>query len=342
MKKNMIALAVASAMVAPAAMAEVSITGTLQAEIVSVSGDNTNNGLYLMDGATYGTPNGHNAGALGFSVNHDLGNGLTGFAKTNLNVQADTNTIGTREAYVGLKGGFGTVLAGRLSTPYKTATVKWDPFLATFMQARGNKGMGGGIYGNGSYLANAVAYANKFGPAKVVIAAGFDEANDAGATSPSTTGNHATSVSINAPVGPVEIAVAMLNASDYGVSTGAAAADRNNTKFGVKYSAGAITVAAVVENSDVNSDDGTYTWLNASYKMGANTFSLGYGMFADDNTGGAAAAARDANYIALGMKHAFSKKVSAHVGYRATNIDEPTGVASADESLVGAGLRVSF
>ncbi len=335
MKKNLIALAVASAMVAPAAMAEVKVSGTLQAEIVSVSGDSAvNNGLYLMDGATYANPNGHNAGALGFSASHDLGNGLTGFAKANFNVQADNNAaMGTRDAYVGLKGGFGTVMAGRLSTPYKSSTVKWDPFFATFMQARGNKGVGGGLLGNGSYLANAVAYANKFGPAKVVIAAGFDETAEVdalGAPTGNTQGNHATSISINAPVGPVEVAVAMLNASDY-AATGP---DANNMKVGVKYSAGAITVAAVMENSDASADNGTYTWVNGAYKMGANTFSLGFGQFAAD-TGSV-----DGGYLAVGMKHAFSKKVSAHVGYRSTTND--TAPASTDESLVGAGLRVSF
>ncbi len=346
MKKNVIALAVAAAMAAPLAQAEVTVSGTLQAELVSWSGDNNAEGLYVTDGQTYGSSKGSGVGQLTFSATEDLGNGMKALAKYNFSLTADDAANGVRDSYVGLTGGFGTVLAGRMSTPYKSSTVKWDPFLATFAQARGNAGMTNGVHGNGSYLSNAVAYANKFGPAKVVIAAGIDEAVDAGATpaGSSTTGNHAISAAVNVPVGPVELAIAVHDASDYGANTGATV-DRSQTKVGVKYAAGALTVAAQVENSDVAVDDGTFTYLTGSYAMGANTFSASYGTYAADNTAGGANPAwggNDATYMAVGMKHAFSKATSVHVAYRSTTVDVPAGAAAADESAIGAGLRVNF
>jgi predicted porin len=41
------------------------------------------------------------------------------------------NTISLRNTYVGLNGGFGTVLFGTHDTPYKTATGQFDAFVDT-------------------------------------------------------------------------------------------------------------------------------------------------------------------------------------------------------------------
>lgn len=350
MKKNVIALAVAAAMTAPlAAQAEVTVSGQLQAEIVNVDGDGMrDNGLYMQDASTYaGGENSHNAGGIFISASEDLGGGLKALAKYGFNVKTDSGR-GDRDAYVGLSGGFGTVLMGRMSSPYKTSTVKWDPFLATFMQARGNGGASYGALGHGSYLNNALAYANKFGPVKVVAAVAFDEASEVdsvGADTGDTTANHAMTFSVNIPVGPVEIALAYLDASDMGTSANVAdpGYDAAEAKIGVKYSGGPVTVALQHETRDegfggAGTDGETFTYATASFAAGANTFSASYGVNTDESAV-AGVADLDTTYAAIGMKHAFSKTTSAYVGYRMT---DPDTAVDTDETVLGAGMRVKF
>jgi len=166
MNKNLIAIAIASALAFPiSGAAEVKIIGQAQLEIVNSSGD-TDEGLTLDDGAKGDSIGSLNASALGITGYHDLGNGMTGLYKINFNIQADDGSgFGDRDQYIGLKGDSGTVLLGRMNTPYKASTVSYDPFLATFMQARGSNGMGDGGVALYSYADNVIAYANKFGNA---------------------------------------------------------------------------------------------------------------------------------------------------------------------------------
>jgi predicted porin len=340
MNKNVIALAVAAALAAPlAAQAEVTVSGGLQASVVSISGDATGkDGVYAADGGQYNSENGGNYGFLKFSASEDLGNGLTALAVYNMNMSVGDNdgapvggaVPGGRDAYVGLSGSFGTVLAGTLTTPYASSTKGWDPMLATFAQARGNFGMSAL---HNSYAGNALAYANKFGSAKVVLAAVLDETPSA--TADETNGKNAYSFSVNMPVGPVEVALAYVDMSDFA----AGASDRSATKIGVKYTAGAITVAAQMEQigkgfAFTGADGSDVMYVTGSYAMGANTFSASYGQTTDKALVGDDVVP---TYMAVAMKHAFSKNTSVHVGYRQSTTD-----TDADESALGAGLRVAF
>ncbi len=272
MKKNMIALAVAGALVAPVAMAEVTVSGTLQAELVNVGGDATSpNGLYLQDGMMGGAQNTGNVGALNFSAAEDLGGGMKGLAKYSFNVLTDSQHIKTREAYVGLSTGFGAILAGRLNQPYKTSTVAYDPFLSSPFQARGNGGMNGALHG--SEVDNAVAYANSFmgGMIKVVAAAVLDETKNTPSVAAlpvdETVGNHAKALSVNvAPMTGLDIALAYFSQDKFGDLTGTTTvtehAKETATKIGVKYSASAFSIAAQYEMLDKGFD--------ADYTDGAN------------------------------------------------------------------------
>ncbi len=334
MNKNVIALAVAAAMAAPlAAQAEVKVSGGLQAQLVNITGDAVSpDGWYATDGGEYTSENGGSYGFLKFAASEDLGNGMKAMAVYNMSVnvgdadgKGDNGGPGGREAYVGLSGGFGTVLAGTLSTPYKSSTVKWDPFLATFAQARGNGGLSGL---HNSYVGNAVAYANKFGMAKVVAAVVLDETDNSASQGDTTTAQHAKSLSVNMPVGPVEVALGYIDLTDFAGGADSATA----LKIGVKYTAGAITVSAQNENLDTGLGDESYTLLSGSYAMGANTVSLSYGVNSPD-------AGDDNTYTAIGVKHAFSKTVAATAAYR---MSDDGSAGDADESAMGVGLRVAF
>ena len=342
MKKKLIALAVAGAMTIPmAAMAEVQISGGLQTQLVSLGGsDQTDKGLHMMSGGqTAG--DGMTWGAVNFSASHDLGNGMKALVKYGFNVQSGGDNTGqaglsTRDAYVGLAGGFGAVLAGRMSHPYKTATVSWDPFVATFMQARGNGGMGGAAAGAlyGTESSNALAYANTFGSVKVVAAVLVDEGKDPNDAT-KTAGNHGMAISVNIPVGPMEIALAHADLSEMRyVSNNQTAFGKDTaaSKVGVKYNAGDLTVAAQYEMLDKAIGDGNAMFVTASYKMGANTISASIGQEDKELRG----AADSGSYMAVGVTHSMSKKARVFAGYRASELN------AAKTNSVGAGLRVSF
>jgi predicted porin len=256
--------------------------------------------------------------------------------------------LGSRDTYVGLSGGFGTVLAGKLNTPYKSSTVSWDPFLATSLQARGSGGMSDAQNG---YATSALAYANKFGPATVVLALVVDSGNDLDPlVTDKTNGKHAKSLSVNVPVGPVEVAVAYVNANEFsdidnlGLSGTADLLGVNTletltaSKVGVKYAAGPITVAGQYEALDIDDGAGfaikpTVAYVTGSYAMGANTFSASYGDTKWDISG-----VDNTKYMAIGLTHAFSKSTSSTIGYRSTD----AGNFGDKETAFAAGLRVSF
>lgn len=336
MKKSVIAAAVAAVLAAPVALADVSISGGLQAEVTSIGGDGVSlpKGLYATDGGEYGSENGGNYGFLKFAAAEDLGDGMKALASYNMNINVgdETNAVGTRDAFVGLAGGFGAVLAGTLATPYKSSTVGWDPFLATTMQARGNAGMSSL---NNGYVGNALAYANTFGGVKVVAAAVLDETvSPTDATK--TNGKTAFSFSVNAPVGPVEVAVAYINASKFGPIS-ATTDNMAATKVGVKWTSGDLTVAGQVEMLDKGltaaGSSANVMYLTGTYNMGNNAISAAYGTTDKKITGGT----DDAKYIALGVNHSFSKTTSVFAGYRSTDPGSST-----KETAITGGLRVGF
>ena len=381
MKKKLIALAVAGAMTAPmAALADMSVSGQLQTQIISTSGKNTSNakGLHMTDGGAASGTNAGSWGALTINASEDLGGGLKALAHYGFNITTDNaaagGNIGTRSAYVGIAGDFGAVLAGRMNHPYKTATIGYDPFVGTFMQARFSGGMGGiggigsedfvevidgtnydvtGSIGGqtnvlyGTELDNTLAYAGNFNGVKVVAGVIMDESPKGDKTN----GKHAYAASVTVPAGPVEIAAAYASLSEYG----GGAKNTTAAKIGAKYSAGDLTIAGHYEMLDKGwtGKKGNVLFLSGSYAMGANTISASMGrtskeliamdltavsqLDSDDVRTDVAYSDDHATYAALGFSHAFSQKTNVFAGARQTRI----GSDYRDNSI-GAGLRVRF
>ena len=88
-------------------------------------------------------------------------------ANGNTSVYYDSTVRGfdqrTREKYVGLQGGFGTITLGNLHGVYKRlAGVRWDPFNATALEARSNGGQSGsdvsGQFAHNGFIPGAVKW----------------------------------------------------------------------------------------------------------------------------------------------------------------------------------------
>jgi predicted porin len=148
MNKKLVTLAVAAAMVAPAAaMADAVLYGKLNVGINYVDQDNGFEGWGLSDNRAVRplvspfitTPQGP-ANRVGVKGSEDLGNGLKAIYQIELGVSmsdsantpvSGNETLTMRNTFVGLAGGWGTFLLGRHDTPLKISTGPLDLFADT-------------------------------------------------------------------------------------------------------------------------------------------------------------------------------------------------------------------
>ena len=224
--KKLLAIAVAAALVAPAAaMAETTLYGKLHAsygEVKDNAGDKVtgveshssrigikgshalNNGLE----ATYGLE-------YGIDLDGDNGGGAVN-GRPSIGADVSSKTLSARNTFVGLKGGFGEVRVGRHDTPAKLATAGQDVFADTYAD------MANIVNVDGHRVDNAVAYINKFGPV------GFAVAHSTGPAGADNSPN-ANSAMVNYGNGPwyAGLGYTKVNDSAFEVGTG------NNLRGGV-------------------------------------------------------------------------------------------------------------
>ncbi|HEX5337437.1 MAG TPA: porin [Gallionella sp.] len=163
MQKKIIALAIASALTAPAAFADtsnVTVYGVLNADFENVKSSNVGAGASNSLNRVSS-----NATRLGVKGTESLGDGLN--AIWQLEIQADLNGNanngfgnGTRNSNIGLKGKFGTAFLGIWDTPFKVSHNKIELFdNTTFASATNVLGRtsGAGVSFN-NRLKNSVQY----------------------------------------------------------------------------------------------------------------------------------------------------------------------------------------
>lgn len=148
MQKKLIALAVAGLAAAPAfAQTNVTIYGVADATFDNVRATGSVN-----SGGNLGSTNrvSTNSSYLGFKGTEDLGNGLKAVFQFESGISSDsaTGTWASRDSFVGLSGGFGTVVAGNLTGPTRALAAALDVNSgATGIGA--NTGLLGKLGGNG-------------------------------------------------------------------------------------------------------------------------------------------------------------------------------------------------
>jgi len=313
MKKTLIAAGIAAVIAAPAAFAEVKIGGGVEMNFDQVDDADTTGRATDADSDNY----------ISFSASEDLGNGLTAFAKIVLDTD-NTAAQDTKDEIVGLKGGFGTIVAGRMED-------FTEGKLMARMTLEGDGGAGGGMVENGSGQSNAgrtpdgLAYitptVNGFHAA---VATYNDDAQD---------------YAIFYDNGPISVAVSHeVQKPSMGWST---TNDQKTTVITGSYTMGDLKMTVLrhsVDNNDGtaanDSDDMLY---RIDYKMGANSISVAYNDDEEETTAG-----QDGSDIwAVEVAHNFSKQTKVYAGY----VDEDDNKAlSGDTSSerVYAGLKVKF
>jgi predicted porin len=280
MKKNMIALAVAAAFAAPVAMADApTIYGQLN---VNFGSENTDAATAVSQDVGYGST----ASRFGIKGSEDLGNGLKAVYKLEWGVDAGAvSSLSNRNSYLGLAGGFGTVLAGRHDTPTKMSQA--SDLFGDGAADLVNDNMIGDISGGDDRLANVLAYVSpSFSGVKLIAA-----------TQMSRTENDAQGSSYALTYGSTKKglygAVAM---TDYDNSTD------NSTRISAQYKAGALIANAIMHNAD----NGSYTQVQAAYKFGKFMPKIKVTMADSDAQG-------TSTNTAVGLNYSLGKKTTAYV-----------------------------
>lgn len=311
MKKRFLVAAMAATLVSPlAAQADVKVYGVAHLGLIDVD---TAAGLDVYSSTS----------ALGFKGKEDLGGGMNAFFKIETDVNIDdsssaSDSFNMRNAYVGLKGGMGSVKLGTVTSNYKSTSPKVDPLWRTPVEGRGmiqtmSSTYSGGKADDRGRMTNAIKLASsKMGGMQVVFnyGAGGNDTNSMGV------GVHYSTKNI----------VAFVDYYDRDNAAG-----DNAMKVGGAYTMGTMKFSAQFESTDNDASTATdFIHLNGTFGVGENgTVSVTVGENSDVSSGVAAA------YI-----HGMSKRTSVYGGYGDVSAD--TGSSATDNNALAVGIIHKF
>jgi len=311
MKKTLIAMAVAGVVAAPIASADVAVSGKVEQNFTWTD-SSTSASDEMVGGSDV---------LLVFKASEDLGNGLSAFADIRTDFDAANGGQNTLDTKVGLTGGFGTVVVGRMETFSESKVLS---MVDVFGGGTGVE-LGGD---NAERQDNGFAYVSPSFSGLTIGVAGYaldDTANDIEDVD-------ATDVALMYANGPV---VVNLSQEEYKDDTGAD--NEEITSLGVSYAAGDLKVAAVYQDIDnaanVATSDHEDVMIAATYNMGGNN-SIAVGWNENELTTGAT----ENNTTAVEFRHNFSSRTRAYIGM--TSDDFATTADETDEVYVG--LEHSF
>jgi predicted porin len=325
MKKTLIAIAAIAAM--GAASAEVTLYGKLDVGVSSNTKDGTTG-----QGAQIGSGN-YEGSRIGVKGSSEIASGIKGIFQLEGGLGATDGSFSNfgREAFLGLTGGFGTVSAGKIWTPYDSA-------FNDALEYNGFSAMGGAFYGgahgdngtDGSGAAkNSIQYTTPTMSGLSAVIMYAPNADAAAATSASTSyALNTTTGSIDATTTPAKSATSATNYSG----------------FGVNYANGPLSVnfaseKVLTKTHNSAADAGLYTsaWiLAAGYNLGVATVNVGFeGANADVSSG---VTQKDAG-SSIGLSVPVSKAVTAAIGY-ATETTTQSG--KSDGKTNSTGMQVVY
>jgi predicted porin len=274
-----------------------------------------------------------------------------------------TSTLATRNSFLGLKSGMGTVLMGRHDTPYKMATRKLDVFADGLAD---NRALMGGVTGVSAAASfdgrqpDVLAYVSPtFANITAVIARVNLSESRTVSGSPSA---HAISLAGMYNAGPIYASLAYEAHNFKGPAPAGTENSETALKVGFGYTVDAFSVGVAVEQTDddfgaakasVFGHQGIY--VGGKYNLASGAVKVAYtqaGKLGD----GAAATDTEATQLSLGYDHNLSKRTTAYVsytmvtnkkkvGYGLAATSSATGTVTglgADPSALSLGIKHSF
>jgi predicted porin len=340
--KKLLAIAVAAALVAPAAaMADTTLYGKLHASVGAVK--TTNEAGTTSTSANVVESHSSRIGIKGATA---LDNGMEATYGMEYGIDLDgdnekgssnvtSRSLNARNTFVGLKGGFGEVRVGRHDTPAKLATAGQDVFADTYGD------MSNIITTDGDRVDNAVAYINKFGPVGFAAAHATDIDTNSGAAIVATNGdgdrnggNNANTFMVNYGNGPWYAALGHTAIQN--------TVKKTNLGLGYKVEAGH-QVNFVMENAkDPNSSEKTKAALiNGVYKMGNVALKAQYGE--SKNSGSTTATDNGKEKLtSIGADYNLGKKTAVYLLHSDNKNTNATTTGKARTKATAIGLVTQF
>ena len=312
-KVILLTTAMASLAIAPFTAANGPIDGKLYGKInVSVVNSDT--------GSTDTWKLNSNASRIGLKGSSQISEGLSVFYKTEFEIAVDNGNFGDdkdkstfkqRNIYAGIKGQYGSLLAGKNDTPTKLAQKKIDlfndlngDFKAIFKPAENR-------------ASNIIAYTTpKYGNFSASYAVMPSEADDGGLAD-------SKSYSVNYKKDGLYVAVA----ADSNVK------DADILRIVSEYKLDAWKLGFMYQENDTTNESGYFT--SAAYKLGNVTYKAQYGVNEADSSN-----AEDTT-LSLGADLKLAKKTKAFVFFTDNKIEIDSEKAGIEESF-GIGLEHKF
>jgi predicted porin len=322
-----------------------------------------------------------NTSRLGFKGTEALGNGLSavwqiesritadgadsnaGFQPTSTNDRTSGTTIGARNTFVGLTGGFGTAVLGRHDTPYKLATRSLDVFYDNIADNRSIMGQSGNGTTFDGRQPNVVAYISP-SLSGFTGAVGYVAGAESALTSGQTKGSAWSAMGTYAN-GPIFGSLAYEKHNVGSDNTGTlgygplSGLNEKAWKLGGGYNFGDFKLGLAYEKtkdtfgaggSDASGHHAVY--LSGAYTMGNNVIKAAYTKAGDK----ASVSDSGAKQFSLGFDHNMSKRTTVYALYSKLNNDThgtyglvggsnggvPSGHANSDPSVFSLGMKHSF
>lgn len=377
MQKKLIALAIAGLAAAPVfAQSNVTVYGVADITFENVKADGAGTTAHSENRNRLSS----NSSLIGFKGAEDLGNGLKALFQIEQGVTLDQSggTFATRDSYVGLTGGFGTVVLGNLTHPIRTMGAKVDMnpgatgigFLGAMYETFGGVRAGSGDRANNAAAYVSPSFAGLTGTLVYVAGESVTPSGVGGATAELEP--EAWQVAVQYDNGPLYAGLGYHQADD---PTVLGASD--NTEFEIIRAAAKYTlptgtiIAALWDNQEASGaglggDLERDAWsISVGQTFGAHTIHAGYAKH-DELEGslcaGGACANTDASMWTVGYEYALSKRTMLKAVYAkiknesASNADFYTAAVQsngtvpvtsalatgADPQGFGIGLRHTF
>ena len=336
MNKKLLAAAVAAAVVAaPAAFADAVVYGKIH------------NSLDMNDSSVANSDNWtveSRASRLGFKGSEDLGNGLKAIYQIELGVntdggngQAAGGTFGnrTRNTFVGLAGGWGTLVVGRHDTPAKMA------FYAAGNELIGDSAidLNSGTMGVFTEVRanNAIAYVSPNFSGFSFAAAVVPGEETGGGNASDGIADH-MSLGLMYKGGGLKVALGYeeLDNQAGGAAPTAVNVDREMWQLGASYTMGMFTVGAHYESTDnagfVSGTDYTAWALTGKAKFGNSSVML---VYTDSESDPSAGLSTETDGWGLAGQHNLSKRTKVYAAYATQDVDAAGVSSDADTFSLG-------
>ena len=336
MKKSILAIAVVAASIAaPAAIAAPTAYGNIHISLDTwdqddgTSGAKTNGDLNMVSQTS----------AFGVKGSEDLGDGLKAIYKLEWQVDVtDGGTLPTsdgtaglikRDQFVGLKGGFGTIAFGTMSTNYKEKGGKVDALYRTAIEGRGFMNTQSQLH-NGRNLqrgrmTNLAKYTSpKMGGISLVLDTTFSDSQEEAFGAGVRWSNKSILVFVDfidqVPFGPVSAAAA-------------AGGTDSAIKVGGKFKTKAFQIGGQYEMAE-DVTDFDYIHVNGGFNINKNnSVILTVGSKTHINDG-----LQDTQSVMVAYNHNLSKMTNVYAGYG----DKSSDTATLEDSVFTFGIRKKF